>query len=76
VIEANLTVHALIVEGRVVGQIVARDRVELAPGARVEGGIETPCLLVAEGAEVSARIRMPASGSSSAAHVPRTARSA
>ncbi len=58
VLEANLTVHALVVEGRVTGQVVARDRVEIAPGGRVEGGIDTPRLLVSEGAEISARVRM------------------
>lgn len=58
VIEADVTVHELIVEGRVTGSVVARHRVELAPGARLEGGLETPRLTVAEGAQLTARVRM------------------
>jgi cytoskeletal protein CcmA (bactofilin family) len=69
-VEADLEVHALVVEGRVSGNVIARDRVELAPGARLEGGLETARLLVAEGAEICARVRMTAKPQPAAAQEP------
>ena len=67
-VEADLTVRSLVVRGSVVGNIVAKERVEVGPNGRIEGRIRTPQLKVHEGGRLSARIEM---GESVAAEPPR-----
>lgn len=55
VVEARIEVDQLISSGVAAGEIVARDRIELAAGARVRGTLRTPRLMVAEGCRVEAR---------------------
>jgi cytoskeletal protein CcmA (bactofilin family) len=48
-IEADLRVGTAIVSGQIVGNIVARERVELRRHARISGDIVTPVLVLEEG---------------------------
>jgi cytoskeletal protein CcmA (bactofilin family) len=56
----NATIHAgtVLVSGEVVGTIVASDRVELHRPARVFGDIESPALVVEDGAIFEGHCRM------------------
>jgi cytoskeletal protein CcmA (bactofilin family) len=58
VLEAAVDVGALVVEGAVVGQVVAKERVRVASRGRIEGGVSTPSLVVEDGALVSAKVEM------------------
>ncbi|MFI5314274.1 MAG: polymer-forming cytoskeletal protein [Myxococcota bacterium] len=57
-IDAKLEVRELIVLGSVVGEVTAKQRVEVGPQGRIDGVLRTPRLRVADGAQVSARIEM------------------
>jgi cytoskeletal protein CcmA (bactofilin family) len=57
-VEATIDVGSLVVLGAVVGEIVAKERVRVAPRGRVEGRVRSPKLVVEEGALVSAQIDM------------------
>ena len=58
----SATVHAgtIVVSGELSGEIVATHRLELRATARVSGDIETPALVVDEGAVIEGRCRMTA----------------
>jgi cytoskeletal protein CcmA (bactofilin family) len=58
VLQATIRARAVIVRGEIVGNIVAAERIELKTGARVYGDVETPVLLVEEGALIEGRTRM------------------
>ncbi len=58
VVEATLQVGSLIVHGVVLGDVKAEDCVEIAASGQLEGSIETARLVVAEGAQLSAKIAM------------------
>jgi cytoskeletal protein CcmA (bactofilin family) len=63
-VEGEIAVDRVLVTGRLQGKIVAR-RVELARGCRVEAEIETPVLVIEEGAFFEGRCHMgPASAAS------------
>ena len=47
-IDAQVEVKALVVQGVVKGRIIAKERIEILAGGRVEGSITTPCLRVEE----------------------------
>ena len=49
-VEARLHASVVIVEGEVVGSIVATERIELREQARVSGDLETPALIIEESA--------------------------
>jgi cytoskeletal protein CcmA (bactofilin family) len=68
-VEACLAAREIVVAGEVKGDLVAERRVELRPGARVLGDVETARLSMAEGAvlEGACRAGAPAAG---AAEVP------
>ncbi len=51
-VEADLEVRAVVIEGRVDGDVLARDRIELRSSARVRGRVTAPRLLMAEGCVV------------------------
>jgi cytoskeletal protein CcmA (bactofilin family) len=48
----------LVITGEVRGQILGAERVEIQPGARVTGTIETKVLIIAEGASFEGDCRM------------------
>lgn len=49
-VNAQINVNALIVNGRVSGNITANTRVEIYPPGKVLGNIKTPTLVISEGA--------------------------
>ena len=49
-VNAKITAHTVIVEGRLNGDVTAQKRIQLEPSASVVGNITTPTLLVKEGA--------------------------
>ena len=58
VVDGTIWARQLVVEGMVTGQILGAERVEIQPGARVSGGIETRTLIVADGAHFEGDCRM------------------
>ncbi|MDP2922298.1 MAG: polymer-forming cytoskeletal protein [Candidatus Omnitrophota bacterium] len=50
---------AIIIAGKVKGDIVCSKRLELAASARVTGNVETPSLVVSEGAILKGNCHMP-----------------
>ena len=56
-VAASLAAEEIVVAGEVRGDLVAGRRVELRPGARVLGNVETPLLNVAEGALIEGHCR-------------------
>jgi cytoskeletal protein CcmA (bactofilin family) len=57
-IEANIKAGSVVVAGRVKGNIIAKDRLELTPGSRVDGDVTTKTLVVAEGAILNGKCSM------------------
>jgi cytoskeletal protein CcmA (bactofilin family) len=51
-IEADLEAESVVVAGRVIGDVRARVRIELRPTAAVQGGLEAPSVVFAEGSVV------------------------
>lgn len=58
IINADMRVNSVTISGIVVGDIHAKERVKLAPEARVVGDIYTPRLIVQDGATFRGRIEM------------------
>jgi cytoskeletal protein CcmA (bactofilin family) len=56
VIEGNLDVARVVIDGTVIGDVRAVGRAELAPGARIEGTLFYGVLEMAEGAEVNGKV--------------------
>lgn len=52
----NVTADVVVVRGCVEGNIQARFKLELRPGARVKGDLSAPLIAVAEGAVVQGRV--------------------
>lgn len=59
VVTARITAASVTIAGSVSGEIVANDRVELLPTARVRCSISTPNLALAEGAKFDGDCKMP-----------------
>lgn len=57
IVEGEIQVRRLFVSGVVRGAVRA-ERIEIAPGARVEADVETPVLLIEEGAHFQGRCSM------------------
>ncbi len=70
--QVHATVHAqvLIVLGHIHGNVISTERVEIRPGGRILGDIDTHALVIAEGGYFEGQCRMP--GASDAAVVPAT----
>lgn len=51
-IEADLEVRAIVIEGRVEGDVAAAERIELRGSARVHGKVSAPRLAMADGCTV------------------------
>lgn len=60
VLHGTVWARCLVVEGEVRGQILGAERVEIRPGARVLGLIETKTLTIAEGATFEGDCHMTA----------------
>ncbi len=59
-IDAQVEVRALVVQGVVKGRIVAKERIEILAGGRVEGTITTPNLVIEETAVYNGKCTMEA----------------
>jgi cytoskeletal protein CcmA (bactofilin family) len=59
VVTARITASRVSIAGTVSGEIVARERVELLPTARVRCAISTPSLVLNEGAKFDGDCKMP-----------------
>lgn len=57
-IDAKLDVRCLIVRGSVVGDVTAKERVEVGPQGRLDGVVRTPRIRIDDGARITARIEM------------------
>ena len=58
-IHADVEAKAIVVAGSLMGSAVAKDRVEVQEAATVEGTVETPKLVIKEGALLNAQVQMP-----------------
>jgi cytoskeletal protein CcmA (bactofilin family) len=59
VVMARITANRLKISGQVNGEIVARERIEVLPTARLRCAITTRSLLVADGAQFDGDCKMP-----------------
>jgi cytoskeletal protein CcmA (bactofilin family) len=57
-IHAQVHSKAVLVSGSVVGDIFATQKLTLHKTARVQGNVETPCLVVEDGAVVNGQVKM------------------
>lgn len=60
-IEASLHARNVTIEGTVIGDVSADNRVELVVGASLDGNIKAPKVVVAEGAKFRGNVNMGAS---------------
>jgi cytoskeletal protein CcmA (bactofilin family) len=60
VVTANVRGGTVIVRGELIGAVVASERLELRGRARVVGDVETPVLVVEDGARLEGHCRMDA----------------
>jgi cytoskeletal protein CcmA (bactofilin family) len=67
IVTAKISGTRLSVAGRVNGELVATERVELLAGARAKCTISSPRLVLNEGAQFDGECKMPRASSSSAA---------
>ena len=58
VVDAEIHVGRLYISGTVRGSARAAQRIEIAPGARVDSDLETPTLIIEEGAHFQGRCAM------------------
>jgi cytoskeletal protein CcmA (bactofilin family) len=58
-IEATISSNTIAVSGVVTGDVVAKRKVVLHKTARVKGNIETPSIVIEEGASVNGQLTMP-----------------
>ena len=61
-VEGEIEARSVFVGGTVKGQIVASERAELASSAVVEGSVQSPKIIIAEGAQLEGNVAMTASG--------------
>ncbi len=57
-VEADLEIRTLVVHGHFRGSVKAKERVEVSATGRIEGDVDTPCFVVAEGAQIEGKVRM------------------
>lgn len=57
-VEADLELRSLTVQGSFRGSVKAKERVEVSATGSIDGNVDAPCFVVAEGAQVSGNIRM------------------
>jgi cytoskeletal protein CcmA (bactofilin family) len=58
-IHARIVAKVVTVLGNVVGQITAAEKIELRPGASVEGDIVAPRIAMLDGARLQGKVEMP-----------------
>jgi cytoskeletal protein CcmA (bactofilin family) len=61
-LEGDVAAKSVVVGGKVRGQIIATERVELASTAVVHGGVQAPKIIIAEGAHLQGNVAMSAGG--------------
>jgi cytoskeletal protein CcmA (bactofilin family) len=61
VVTAKVSATRLTVAGRLSGEAIVRERIELLPSARVQCALTTPSLVLREGAQFEGDCKMPAS---------------
>jgi cytoskeletal protein CcmA (bactofilin family) len=57
-VEANVEAQALTVSGRLTGNVLARERVELRSDARMVGDVKSPRIVIADGATFKGNVDM------------------
>lgn len=57
-LEGNIAARAVVVGGRVRGQITADEKAELLESAIVEGSVQAPKIVIAEGAQLEGNVAM------------------
>ena len=67
-VQGEVAAKQITIEGRVSGNVIASERIELRDSARLEGDLTTPRLLVQEGSQLNGKISMK--GASGAALSP------
>jgi cytoskeletal protein CcmA (bactofilin family) len=72
VVEAEIEVGSVFVSGTVRGTIRATDRIEIAAGAKVLADLETPTLVVEDGATLEGYCKMSPQRSKVMSDLPRT----
>lgn len=70
-IEADVTVESISISGEVIGDVKAKGKIELHSSAVVRGNIETPKLVIEEGAVVQGQLNMDAMTSATAGQAPK-----
>jgi cytoskeletal protein CcmA (bactofilin family) len=66
IVDAQIEASILVVQGSVKGNVRASERVELMSGARVEGDVHTPILVIQEGALFAGNCSMGSKSQSAA----------
>lgn len=61
-IEADVAVNNILIHGEVLGNLNAKERLEICHSGRVQGNIRTPVLVIQEGAFFLGECRMGAQG--------------
>jgi cytoskeletal protein CcmA (bactofilin family) len=54
-VRARIEVAELVLAGAIVGNVIARRRVELLPGAELDGDVTSPLLAIADGGRIAGR---------------------
>lgn len=57
-IESDIRISTLLNSGKILGHIVAKERVELLAPGQILGNIQTPCLVLNEGATLEGNCQM------------------
>jgi cytoskeletal protein CcmA (bactofilin family) len=57
-VEANIEAQTLTVSGRVTGNVLARERVELRADAKMIGDVKAPRIVIADGASFKGNVDM------------------
>ena len=70
-VRARIEVAELVLAGSLIGDVIARRRVELLPGAELEGNVTSPLLAIAEGGRIVGRC-ITGDRATSAQHPPET----
>jgi cytoskeletal protein CcmA (bactofilin family) len=65
-LEGDVAAKSVVVGGKVRGQIVAAERVELTATAVVHGSVQAPKIIIAEGAHLQGSVAMSAAAEASA----------
>lgn len=75
-INGNVTVHSIVLNGAVVGDVHALHHIELAPNARVTGNVYYNVIEMAMGAEVNGNLIHSKNGDNAASNMTQAAKAA